>query len=465
MNSVRPSKTNMLFVMLSAGVILTSCGGKGSQEDMSSEAQPGDGAVLQAAAGLKLEVPDSNRGKIKLDVENIDHLKSVELKIAGIDAGKITKLPFEHYFDGTQIQANEVKVIATGINFSGEREVIEKTIVNVGSTSPGADPISDPNCFTNPAVDACLFYKNPVAQNRGPISPRVTYGSDLTAVHVFGVKLRNQTDPNRLRNSSIDVFSSAGQLAAPVGGKWNFPYKDDQGKHFVSQVMAFYWLNEQIEYMKTNSGAFYAENKNIRVNAFTTSVQNNAYWDGANIVMGNFGTQELALSSEVYLHEMGHANLDFATNGQINITSSFCATKFGCIGAIHEGMADAHGFIMFPNDPAMAQTPQNSINGWANRNPNNFLNRNLDYFFSTVSGGGEIHGMGTAYAVILWKIMKDPMMIQKDFEMMFSMHLPRLTSTSDFRTAKTIWMSLSDTRFSGKYTNLIKTHFESVGVL
>ena len=72
---------------------------------------------------------------------------------------------------------------------------------------------------------------------------------------------------------------------------------------------------------------------------------------------------------------------------------------------------------------------------------------------------------GTAYATILWKILKDPLMIKRDFEKIFTMHLPRLTTLSDFRTAKTILINISDISYAGKYSAMIKAHFESMGVL
>lgn len=456
------SSLNLVVAVL----LLSACSNNSSEQQeasMSSETGENTNSNSPNSSLIQLTVPDSNRGKIVLDVQNRNNLKSITLVIDQMDNGKINRLPYEYYYDGTVNQKEEIIITARAVNLDDSVEISTKVIKNVGSDLPGSDPTTDPSCFANPNYDSCLFYKNPVAQNKAALSSKVAYGADLSAVQVFGVKLRNLTNPSRLTNTSIDVSSSAGQRAAPINGKWNFEYKTDTN-HKVSQVMAFYWLNEQIEYMKTNSGAFYAENKNIKVDAFSSAVRNNAYWDGANIVMGNFGTQELALSSEVYLHEMGHANLDFATNGRINISSNFCPTKFGCIGAIHEGMADAHAFIMFPNDPAMAQSVTNTLNGWTNRDPRNFVNQNVDYFFNTVSGGGEIHGMGTAYSTILWQILKDPAMNPKHFETMFSMHLPRLTSSSDFRTAKTIWMNLSDTQYSGQYTSLIRGYFEKMGV-
>lgn len=456
-------KKNFMVILLTF-TFFQSCQ-KGSESSQSSVAGAGNPVLSGAAADILLATPDSNRGKITLDVKNLDNLKSIVMTIDGKDVGKITRLPNEIYFDGTVNPKPEIIVRAVAVNIDGTEEVVEKKIKNINSEEPGSTPISDPACFTNAAYDACLFYKNPVAQMKGPLSTKLSYGADLTAVQVFGVKLRNLTNPTSLRNTSINVSASAGVRAVPVNGKWNYAYKDDTAKHAVSQVMAFYWLNEQIEYMKLNSGIFYAENKAINVDAFSSSVNNNAYWDGSNIVMGNFGTQELALSSEVYLHEMGHANLDFATNRQITISSNRCATKFGCIGAIHEGMADIHANILFPLDPTMAQTVTNSLAGWSERDPRNFVNRNLDYFYTTLSGNGEVHGMGTAYSTILYQIFKDAAMNPRDFEVMFTMHLPRLTTNSDFRSAKSIWINISDTRYAGKYSMMIKNYFEKMGVL
>lgn len=423
--------------------------------------QPDTGLALDM--GLKLTLPDTNRGKIKIEVAHMDNVSSIRMLVGAEDVGKINRIPFEYYYDGTQSKVAETIVRVTAKNLNGQTFSIEQKIMNNAGTESGSSPTNDPNCKTNPSFDACLFYKNPVAQAKAPIPSGVSFGRDLSTIQTFGVKLRNLTNPNQLKNSFIDVYATNGVRAAPVSGKWNFEYKNDANNHAVAQVMAFYWLNEQAEYMKTNSGAFYAENRGIRVDAYRASIVNNAYWDGSNIVMGRFSAQESALSAEIYLHEMGHANLDFATNSRINISSAYCDTAMGCIGAIHEGMADIHSVIMFPEDPTMAQTITNSLAGWTSRDVRRFNGRNVDYFFSMSQG--EVHGMGTAYAVILYQIMKDPVMLRVDFEKIFSMHLTRLTSNSDFKSAKTILMNISDTQFSGKYTAVIKRVFEGMGVL
>ena len=189
---------------------------KSSESSQSSTSPGAQVALASNLAEIQLATPDSNRGKITLDVKNMDNLKSIVLTIDGKDAGKITRLPNEVYFDGTVNPKPEIIVRAVAININGQEEIVEKNIKNINSQEPGSTPISDPSCFTNPAYDACLFYKNPVAQMKGPLAPKLSYGADLTAVQVFGVKLRNLTNPTSLRNTSINVSASAGVRAVPA---------------------------------------------------------------------------------------------------------------------------------------------------------------------------------------------------------------------------------------------------------
>lgn len=397
---------------------------------------------------------------IKVSVDLPDQVRSIQVSIDGVDAGLVSYLPFQAYINPNKFDKDFIVVRVKGADMQGRLEVVERSIKvsRISSGGTGGD------CRKDAGFDACIFRKNPVAQNKGPISGGVQYGKDLSAVQVFGVKIQGMTNPNRLANNHISVNVSRGTLAAPENGKWNFSYQSDTSTKKVGQVMAYYWLNEQIQFMTARSGAFYASNRNMPVDAHDPSVVNNAYFGGGSIVMGtwNRGTnQEMALSAEVYLHEMGHANLYFAMNSSMGNLGN-CSSAQGCLGAIHEGMADIHSALMFPEDPTMAQSLTNTTAGWADRNLNLTLNKSMSQFFS--ESGGEVHGMGSGYAAILWAIYLDAQMNKADYMKLFTMHLARIRANSDFREAKTILMNISDTQFQGKYTQVIKNAFESRGV-
>lgn len=110
----------------------------------------------------------------------------------------------------------------------------------------------------------------------------------------------------------------------------------------------------------------------------------------------------------------------------------------------------------------MAQSLTNTLAGWADRNLNLNKTKSMSQYFA--ESRGEVHGMGSGYASILWNIYLDSQMNKADYMKLFTMHLARIRTNSDFREAKTILMNISDTQFQGKYTQLIKTAFESRGV-
>lgn len=417
----------------------------------------------------------SDDSKISIDFDKIHLLKEVVVLINAKDQGAINSVPFLYSFSAADLASQFVNVKVSVVLFDNRTfsktsriEMIEPSS-NPPSNQPSTGGVTeyqtDVNCMEKSEYDACLFYKNPVAHKKSPFTTKIKFDDNLDQVQTYAVKILNRTDAQYLKNASIDVFASSGVKAKiDTTNTWKAYYKDDFGVHKLAQVLSYFWADAQISFMKAKGGAFYAENKNIKIDAFNNNVNSNAYWNGSSVVLGNFGTQEIALSSEVLLHELGHANLDFATNRQIRLTSSYCPTKMGCIGAIHEGQADIHAFLFFKGDSKMSQTITNTTAGWANRNPANLASKNLDYFFNTHSKGGEIHGMGTAYATILWQIMTDTAMNQDDFAKMFTLHLPRLTNSSNFQTAKTVWLNLSQVHFNSKYNAIIQNYFSKMGV-
>lgn len=429
---------------------------------------------LPVTAELKIDI-SSNDSKIIVDVDQKESVKEIIIYINSEDQGTISNLPYNYSYNAIELAGQKIEVKVNVLSLTNKLysktssilvpEPVSQPLPGQPPSDPTAQPVVSPDCLSDQQYDACIFFKNPVAHVKRSFTSKITYGDDLDEHQTYAVNITGRTDPSYLKNLSIDVFATSGIKAKiSSASKWKASYKDDFGVHKLVQVLSYYWANEQIKFMKSKGGAFYAENKNIKIDAFNNSVKNNAYWNGSQVVLGNFGSQEIALSSEVLLHELGHANLDFATNRQIRLTSKYCATKMGCIGAIHEGQGDIHAFLFFSGDSKMSQTITNTLDGWKNRNPANYVSKNLDYFFNTHSGGGEIHGMGTAYATILWQIMTDSSMIRDDFAKMFSMHLPRLTNSSNFSSAKTVWLNLSDVHFNSKYNSIIEKYFNKMGV-
>lgn len=329
----------------------------------------------------------------------------------------------------------------------------------------------DSNCQNNSNYDACIFWKNPLAKQNAVLSKYLDFGDDLSTRQTFGVKLQDQIDPLKLESPSIRVFTSnvnlpPGWLQPSNNSKeWKIAYAQETDKHWNAQVMAYFWLTAMEKHLHSRTGIYYAKNKNIPVNAYNAGVLNNAFWNGSGITIGaandvgNNPRHELALSVEVVLHEMGHANLSHsgASGG-----GGTCSDQRGCMGAINEGQADFHYVMMFPTSTALGETSVNNLDGWSWRGISRDV-RKLDGkkaadFYTAASG--EIHVMGSLYAAILWDIYSHPTMVKQDFEKLFMLHLQKFTNGANFLTARDILLAEDQAHMAGKYQAVILAAFD-----
>lgn len=329
----------------------------------------------------------------------------------------------------------------------------------------------DSNCQNNPSYDACIFWKNPLAKQNAILPKYLDFGDDLSSRQTFGVKLQDQLDPTKLQSASIRVFISnvtlPGGFVQPLTNPaWKIPYAQETDQHWNAQAMTYFWLTSMEKSFLARTGIYYAKDKNIAVNAYNANVINNAYWGGGGITIGaatssgsNTARHELALSAEVVLHEMGHANLSYAGGAGGGGT---CSTKAGCMGAINEGQADFHYVMMFPTSTAMAETASNNLAGWGwqgiSRDPAQLGAKKAADVFAASSG--EIHTMGSLYAAILYDIYKNPNVVKTEFEKIFLLHLQKLTNSSTFLTGRDILLAEDMAHLGGKYQAIINAAFD-----
>ena len=127
-----------------------------------------------------------------------------------------------------------------------------------------------------------------------------------------------------LENASYYVTINYGnaQRATPGENGWKFEYGHPD--HPIAQIMAYYYLINQMEWMQENGGGWYAQNRNITVVALDEDLPNGALWSPYDntIALGMLCQprssrfepcvfrMEMALSAEAILHEAGHANFD-----------------------------------------------------------------------------------------------------------------------------------------------------------
>lgn len=335
--------------------------------------------------------------------------------------------------------------------------------------------VTDSNCMNDNTYDACLFFKNPVVAHGSAFNERFHFGQNFDEQYI-GIKMNfagGQT-PAQLKNSSIRLFSSSNNIDLSKQAL-KISYANDNN-HILSHLSVFMWLSHLESEMKKRTGAFFATGKNIPVDVYNEKIQDNAYWDGNQIILGvatNGGKpqHEMALSSEIYLHEMGHANLQFAVSRFLSDKNGgqqpgTCASKIGCISAINEGQADMHALFIFSQNTALGETYANSLNGIKQngipRNVSQVRKWTVANFYQL--SAGEIHGMGTAYASILWELYRHPDMNPADFEKMFTSHLQKLTESTRFTEARDIFLAEDLAHFQGKYQNLIQSVFTAKGL-
>lgn len=383
----------------------------------------------------------------------------------------------------------------------------------------------DPNCLNSSSYDTCVIFKNPVASRKAKYPTILKRGDNLDEVQTLGVKLENRLNPRVLRSNSIIVTATSGTTPQiDSSGKVMIRYSDDRSTSWLAQLMAYFWITTQEREMRSRTGDFFAGNKSIPVDAFywnpsnpsmDASTRGNAYYSSSEnkVVLGYAKTSntdptiahEMALSAEVYLHEMGHANFHHAVksnnttanlgedvnaifwvkynngryayityqdllayyNSQQTVRvaqwiASFCQTNQGCVGGINEGVADFHHLMLFPNSTPLGETIVNDTAGGLNskeaiRDVAQTLNWTVADFYTksnptvtvtNASGSnvgqasaGEIHGMGSAYAAILWGIYNHPSVNKAHFEVIFSNHLKLMDGSFTFARARNALVS------------------------
>lgn len=460
----------------------------GGSTDESSENIENGGA---GSVTVQFTSPDATQlatetFKVTLTTDPLSQLKELKLFVNGREHTRFARVPFEVMVDPSQFDGCELTLRAQALDrnqlLSYRTLKVKKTAdctstepVDPGTNTPPSSKDAgtfDSNCLNNNTFDACIFWKNPVAQKGSTYNPSVRFGQDIKE-QTFGIKLSGLSNPNRLSNSSIDVGSSQAPNASPGSNGWRFAYKDDVNNHYVAQLMAYFWLTYQEKQMMSRSGIFFAKNKGIPVDAYNTSVTNNAYWDTQKIVMGvasaGGGQHEMALSAEVYLHEMGHANMQYAVGRYLrdnNANGNNCKTVSGCVGAINEGQADFHFAMLFYENTALGETFVNSMAGISeqgiSRDVRKLTAMKASEFFSR--SGGEIHGTGSFYASVLWEIYNHPNMKKLDFEKIFLSHLQKMTESSRFPEGRDMLLADDMALFGGKYKSIIEQVFASKGI-
>ena len=369
----------------------------------------------------------------------------------------------------------------------------------------GPQPIASPTPDSTPTgPQAHVFNKNPtyagatgyytlVNSNPYSSSPAwMNYDSLFTTVTLNGTTngfLENSTIKilTDELNLSTGAFQSSGRARAQAdaSGNWFFSTMNDTNRK-VGQLMAFYWLGFMADKMESViSGGAYFRNKNTPVysQCYKASSQApgiNAFWSGSMVCMSYIGGWESAHDASVYVHEMGHGNIDYATNfafaaGRGSEVNQYqcgnnlcCSSADGCPGALNEGQADFHAQVVF-NSGAVGEYFTEIITGQTTGLPNRDSEKNTNLtgtqMFSSISP--EIHSMGAVWSASWWTLRKN---IGVDAEKIFLASLITMNTRDTYRGALTKVLTAESQLFTqGKIsvdqTAAIKAAFSQHGII
>lgn len=288
------------------------------------------------------------------------------------------------------------------------------------------------SCLTG-GFDACIFWKNPSATKLlvdgsyldETAEDDVYPLSTLASYQNFGVSVKSRMTGGQLRNSTFDVHYRTGttknyytgQSGSFVVGLAASSAAALGAQRFgLEQIQTFFFLDSFRSFMTSKAGGFFAQGRNIAVNAVNLQIEGNAYYSpndgttpGGSIELGvrsgkSSRVYPFALSAEVGTHESNHANLDAANialreadvdfivaypcpqsgknyfittaeaaladydgyQGAVNSscgsydpevieTMLYCKTGAGCLTAIDEGQADFFTMAYFLRAPSVGE--------------------------------------------------------------------------------------------------------------
>ncbi len=350
---------------------------------------------------------------------------------------------------------------------------------------PSTDKL-DANCLNDSKYDACIFYKNPVAQTQVALAQPMNNNLDISKLQIYGVKLTGLKNNGFLENDKFQILTlSTPRLSTnnPFGLKINIQ-QDTQLA--TAQMMTYYWLERAAEYLESHSGVLASSTTQLKVyiddsiSGFSSATQS------IHLSKTDVGNK-MALSGDLAIYYYGVANSWFASGGLINknITKNHvdcnsrsqecCSSNLGCARALESAAGDYFVHLIFPDRPGLGEAWINKATGigFCNIARNLTLNKTLSASSAysacaSQSAAGEVHIMGTLYASIWWNIRTNAELTKsgssKDIDTLFMQHLNLLTADDDFKTVQAKILSVDDRLFAGSHKNTIMAEFIARGL-
>lgn len=382
-----------------------------------------------------------------------------------------------------------------------------------------------PHCLeTNlKRANACIFKKNPVADNGSALSipPVLNTGAVLSKTDT---ELRPLTDMSYIQTHAVylpgenlvndnfiisDLNGDHSTVSKNTSGNWKYSFANDSNFSLI-QIHIFFWLNYLTDLTTHTMGSSYNHGQKIRVipvipfeehSDGSVSYHKNAFWTGPYQNSMIFGVSQqlgqdqsghpihapLALDTSIAAHELGHAMLDYATNTALRSSetleescgSSRCSKSLeGSLGAIHEGVGDIVSLFLFPESPSIGELFYNSLSGLTHcgdvpRSVQQIKEQNLsaeDLFNACASREkeGEIHAFGSVYSVIWYGLFQRAFergghTEKNDAYALFFEHLKNMTKDDSFETARQIIKSIDKNLFDERFSEDLDSEYRLLG--
>ncbi|HMN68296.1 MAG TPA: hypothetical protein PKC28_07130 [Bdellovibrionales bacterium] len=313
-----------------------------------------------------------------------------------------------------------------------------------GVLSPSTDRLSS-DCMANPLFDACVFLKNPVAQERASVSL-----ADLDGKRRYGVKLRGLAPSGNLENKWFKVLT----LDTPRFSLFRRdPLKDSYRADgsFAEQISAYYWANLTLEYLQAQQGAAAVRDLKIYADdAFTGFVAKSN-----SIHLEKTAAQTpRAFSGEVVIQLLGQALAQHLSNHRLvtknpaqhkvclSQPKGCCQTNLGCAQALSGAFGDYLAGMVYPSQPRVGETVAGDADGQElcglMRDPLALSSRTKDQIFGACpQATGHAALMGAWYASLWWKLKADHPAHAKVIDRVYFDHAKAWTDQSTFAGAKT----------------------------
>jgi hypothetical protein len=345
--------------------------------------------------------------------------------------------------------------------------------VGDGSLTPSSDKLSD-SCLSDKDFDACIFKKNPVAQEQGAVS-------DVNSVRKFGVKLRGLATTGFLENSKLKVLTLTTPRASLLD-LTKFKAQVSGDTSYVEQVSAYYYGNLAMEYFEKQVGTERLPQGALKLyvdDAFTgySSTNSSIHFEK------KAAKTPKALSGEIVVQLIGQSIASRLSDRQIHSSSSAqhksceleakgcCATTMGCSQALLSGFGDYTSAMVFPASAKLGETIAGSAQGQSvctfRRDLALLATKTKPQVFAACASQGYSVLMGSWYAAIWWK-MRNQLEAQEagsaqDIDKLFFDHARAWTGGFTFTDAKVEALRLSALYKSGKYTAAMTSAFQAAG--